>query len=176
MTEKDYSLLRPFDLEAAKAGGRMLNRTWFDGVCTYIAGPDANGWIATENEKGIFIFSAQTNLLMLPLCWVEGKPVYPDTTIERADNGWLVKWSADGKGWQDGAGNWSDGEMGFKVQWRRPKPVTRWLNVFATDYAVGRAKQYHALHTSRADADSACTHELRIDCIEITLPPFEPKK
>ena len=44
MTEKDYSLLRPFDLEAAKAGAKVCYGS--DGDCESVtflaeAGPDA---------------------------------------------------------------------------------------------------------------------------------------
>lgn len=162
MTEKDYSLLRPFDLEAAKGGVKMCDRFNLKQTYTYVAGPDSSGWIVTKNENGIFIFSTETNLFMLPIFWVEGKPVYPDTPMEREDNGWPVKWSVDGSAWLDDAGNWSDEKDGFKIQWPRPKPVKRWINIYNIGYA------------SKDEADKGSAGG-SIACVEIELPPLPAK-
>ena len=163
MTEKDYSLLRPFDLEAAKGGVKMCDRFNLKKTHTYVAGPDSGGWIVTKNENGIFIFSTETNLFMLPICWVEGKPVYPDTPMEREDNGWPVAWSVDGNAWQDDGGNWSDEGGGFKIRWPRPKPVKRWINVYP-----------NTGYDTKAAADQEEVFG-RIACIEIELPSLPAK-
>ena len=165
--EKDLSKLRPFNPEEAKAGGLMCDVSRVGGAYTYIAGPDAGGWIATENEKGMFIFSAQTNLFMLPLCWVEGEPVYPDTPMERADNGWPVKFDKAGNDWQDESGNWSADGLGFAIRWPYPKPVKRWLNVYAGTYAAGADAN---LYLSERIAEQFAGLR-RLACIEIELPP-----
>ena len=75
--EKDYSLLRPFDLEKAKAGeafgfiecGELMPRE-------FIAGPDSSGGIIIKDERGQFGVSHTYPYNMAPLAWVEGKPVY----------------------------------------------------------------------------------------------------
>ena len=69
MTEKDYSLLRPFDLEAAKAGAGLTNGTTvFDckPVWKYVAGPDSAGFIAVEIvENGRLASPALTSCFRL---------------------------------------------------------------------------------------------------------------
>lgn len=77
MSEKDFSKLRPFDLEAAKAGdafgflecGELKPRE-------YIDGPDSTGAIIVKDERGNFQISDSHPYNMAPLAWVEGKPVY----------------------------------------------------------------------------------------------------
>jgi hypothetical protein len=73
MSEKDYSLLRPFNLEAAKAGEAIC----YDNAirCKYIAGPDRVGSIAYEGYDGL-LYTATYGFRMAPLAWCEGKPVY----------------------------------------------------------------------------------------------------
>lgn len=81
--EKDYSLLRPFDLEAAKAGALMtdigIGTCNVEAAWRYVAGPDFNGNIIVERLRdGSFANPASTSIFrMAPLCWVEGRPVYP---------------------------------------------------------------------------------------------------
>ena len=84
--KKDYSLLRPFDLEAAKAGalltccpGHAANHMFGgDPVWKYVAGPDVDGRILVEViESGRFAaLSRPESFCMAPLAWVEGRPVY----------------------------------------------------------------------------------------------------
>ena len=74
--EKDYSLLRPFDLEAAKRGEKIA----FIGVelepREFIAGPDSNGTIIIKDDTGQFQSSVSYPYVMLPITWVEVRPVY----------------------------------------------------------------------------------------------------
>lgn len=163
MTEKDYSLLRPFDLEAAKAGAKVCYGS--DGDCesvTFLAEAGPDGDHAIRDHEGNCYVEPDYGLKMAPLCWVEGKPVYPDTPMEREDNGWPVKWSVDGSAWLDDAGNWSDERDGFKIQWPRPKPVKRWINIYNIGYA------------SKDEADKGAAGG-RIACVEIELPPLPAK-
>ena len=71
---KDYTLLRPFDLEAAKAGERCC-----DNQCCnekeYIDGPDRYGVLVFLSNDS-YTLSTPPYLRMKPLCWIEGKPVY----------------------------------------------------------------------------------------------------
>ena len=117
--KKDYSLLRPFDLEAAKAGALMfcINPPGRESECVFVAKAGDEVCIRFETF-GFSIYSekgAIDSFRTPPLCWVEGKPVYPDTPMERADNGWLVSWSSTGNDWQDEAGNWASG-IGFDIR------------------------------------------------------------
>lgn len=91
---KDYSLLRPFDLEAAIAGepilwsGQYIPVTFVArgnrGQTNIIERPGIHGGLLSE-----VCYSPDNYLRMAPLCWVEGRPVYKgdtlyfdDTTIE----------------------------------------------------------------------------------------------
>jgi hypothetical protein len=78
MTTKDYSLLRAFDLEAAKRG---------EAVCLH--GGEAARWVGrsesntaniVEHNKSfagnVVEYLFDRYLRMVPLCWVEEKPVY----------------------------------------------------------------------------------------------------
>lgn len=75
--QRDYSLLRPFDLEAAKAGA-LLGDAVGSPTWEYAAGPDSSGNISVIIIKtGLFAEPSPTRVFkMVPLCWVEGKPIY----------------------------------------------------------------------------------------------------
>lgn len=131
--KKDYSLLRPFDLEAAKAGEAIC----FKGVesstsVTYVAGPDKAENIICD-VGGYFKEYFHTALWMAPLAWVEGKPVYKGDVlyrptlgpqkyvaerIERDDDGDVFLRYANG-----GGSSWLEGpeDMGLDVTWTPPK-------------------------------------------------------
>lgn len=76
--KKNLDLLRPFDLEAAKAGEAICSSdgdaptNWFVhcGVL-YIEWVDEHERFVSFNSSGF------SNWRMAPLAWVEGKPVYP---------------------------------------------------------------------------------------------------
>lgn len=73
--EKDYSLLRPFDLEKAKAGEAICY--YQDGTHReFITGPDDHGYFVIKSQDGWFRFGKHEDYRMAPLAWVEGKPVY----------------------------------------------------------------------------------------------------
>lgn len=74
--KKDYSLLRPFDLEAAKRGEPFVY--WNGSPRQYLGGPDKTGRVAIMDDEGVIQLSEtyQENYRMAPLAWVEGKPVY----------------------------------------------------------------------------------------------------
>lgn len=83
---KDFSLLRPFDAEAAKRGEPICN---FKGneLWDYAAGPDSEGNLAlTTKNYGDFVNPENTPVSvfrMAPLCWCEGKPVYKGDMLYR---------------------------------------------------------------------------------------------
>lgn len=76
---KDYSLLRPFDAEAAKRGEQICNSSG-DALWDYVAGPDSLGRLAIViKDSGAFINPKDCPAKMFrmaPLVWVEGRPVY----------------------------------------------------------------------------------------------------
>ena len=48
---------------------------------SFVCGPDADGDIVITNSEGVFFLASQNNWKITPLCWVEGKPVYPDSVL-----------------------------------------------------------------------------------------------
>lgn len=72
--KRDYSLLRPFDLEAFKAGEKALFIKGADvpEVRAYVAGPDKDGRICIADEYGSYqiVSCAIEAYCMAPLAWV----------------------------------------------------------------------------------------------------------
>ena len=73
-TKKDYSLLRPFDLEAAKSEYGIIDTDW-DAV-RYIGASSKFDEVCVEQTNGDLLIGVSSDFRMAPLCWVEGKPVY----------------------------------------------------------------------------------------------------
>ena len=71
---KDYSLLRPFDLEAAKRGESIL---WIDSPVRWVAlsAQASDACNIVEHAQGLS-YVRDKELRMAPLCWIEGRPVY----------------------------------------------------------------------------------------------------
>lgn len=75
--KNDYSKLRPFDLEAAKRGERIvIVETQAIVERTFVTGPDDHGYFVVKTGDGWFRFGKDADYRMAPLAWVEGKPVY----------------------------------------------------------------------------------------------------
>lgn len=103
--KKDYSLLRPFDLEAAKDGALLCGISG-QLQLEFIAGPDASGSVCVAVDGNYNMFWTD-DLRLAPLAWVEGKPVYkgdgpiyskiaPQSgQVARCDGEWLVIQSGD---------------------------------------------------------------------------------
>ena len=77
MLVKNYSLLRPFDLEAAKRGDAIC---WEDGdvlldVTVTGRGSVCGRWDGDDRER-LWQDDELDSFRMAPLCWVKGKPVY----------------------------------------------------------------------------------------------------
>lgn len=83
---KNFSLLRPFDAEAAKRGEPICNLTG-DEFWDYAAGPDSQGYLVViKKHDGEFVnprFAPASVFRMAPLCWCEGKPVYKGDVLYR---------------------------------------------------------------------------------------------
>lgn len=166
--KNDLSLLRPFDLEKAKAGHPICTR---DGrKARFIAHvPEADEGYRVfvlvegaqcassrfESGAGRGNGPAQPDIMLAPLCWVEGKPVYPGATLRRRDNGWSV--TALQEGYQDEVGNWL---VPDDLTWT-PPPVKRegWVNVYPGSVVGGiYASEKRANDGAQAD---------RLACIRI---------
>lgn len=75
MSDKNYSLLRPFDLEAAKRG-EAICYIHFMLVVEFVGEATAIGCIATKEKDGRIAITPRSQFRLAPLCWVEGRPVY----------------------------------------------------------------------------------------------------
>lgn len=148
--QKDYSLLRPFDLEAAKRGDLITdNYMTFKGkaVWKYAAGPDSNGdIIVTKLSDGMFADKAREECFrMAPLTWVEGKPVYrgdvlyrtelrktatADSAFTDADGDTYLSFKEGGNAWICGPYN-----TACKLTWKKPKTKREgWVNMVAVRF------------------------------------------
>jgi len=81
--QNDLSLLRPFDLEAAKNGEEICWSAIKDAV-TFV-GVANNSKIAYDSG-GELGFTSRCSFRMKPLCWVEGKPVYKGDVLWYKDS------------------------------------------------------------------------------------------
>ena len=165
MTEKDYSLLRPFDLEAAKAGVLLCDQSGSTLAGLLCCTPDSSGYfrVWVNCIGGIVSCLHGKNIRLAPLCWVEGKPVYPGDVLER-ENGKafipdIVAISGELRMLREGLPSFLNPEL---LRWPRPKPVKRWINIYP-----------NTGHSTKAAADQAEAIG-RIACIEIELPPLKP--
>ena len=148
---RDYSLLHPFDLEKAKLG---------EAICTtdgelrdFIAEREKK--LVTYNPKiGQFSVShtAENLYYMMPLAWVEGKPVYKgDVLYRKEDNSKTTIL------------NYTSHEISCLddvFMWQKPK--TRrvgWINIYAQKGNVN-------IHHSKERADT-CAGDTRLACIKI---------
>lgn len=133
--KNDFSLLRPFDIAAAKDGEPVCWDTgdYFSG--RYLAGPDRSGEVAFEDNEGDLYLRNASKYRMAPLCWIEGKPVYKGDVLYRKgisrDGEHFIAESIvrdeDGDVFLRYAGNggssWVDGPegMGVDATWPPPK-------------------------------------------------------
>ena len=108
MTEKDYSLLRPFDLEAAKRGDAIMQEYAPAFIATLAAISKDGRTVFAEFRDGSANAWLTYAVSMAPLCWVEGKPVYkgdvlywkaqrtsPCIAEKIMDGGWLAFRASD---------------------------------------------------------------------------------
>ena len=179
MTEKDYSLLRPFDLEAARDGAAIV--ALVDGGTKmeprgFVKGPDCMGYCVVVTDEGVYRLGKAHEYRMAPLCWVEGKPVYPgDVLWQTTPAGDVLKRKAKGSYLEfEETGSWAmDGSVS-KLSWAEPppKPVKRWINVYPGMYRDGGPCST-TMHSTKEAADDDLMHG-SIACIEIELPPIKP--
>lgn len=166
----DYTLLRPFDLEAAKAGEALINPE--DGTeCLYVAGPHpiTQEIVVDFNSPYGFDFGEASDFRMAPLCWVEGRPVYKGDVLYSAFLEGSPKRTVTGI---DDDGILSTEERGLNtcdpedLTWTPPKVKREgWVNVYPKPTEELVASVSHA-HASKEKADSLAASG-RIACIRI---------
>lgn len=175
---KDYSLLRPFDLEAAKAGAPLfeiyMHRSKVktdEEISTYIAGPNnLNEYVISYPTNGYMTYTDSIkDVRMAPLAWVEGKPVYKGDVLYQYyvqdHKNRLVTISdtfTNGIGnyltFTEG-GNWAmDGNVS-KLTWNKPKvKKSGWMNCYK--------HSENSVHPTKTRADLYAISS-RTACIEI---------
>lgn len=166
MTENDYSLLRPFDIEAAKRGEAICYvRNGSDRI--FMTGPDSNGRLCVEDPSdGGFVLARVDQYRMKPLCWVEGKPVYKgDVLYQNTASLTGARVAVDGNedGIKDDQGRWNGR---CHLTWTPPKVKREgWVNVYPRPLEKLVASVSHA-YASRdaADATAVCG---RVACVRI---------
>ena len=181
--KKDYSLLRPFDLEKAK-NGELVSDEIDTTIWSYVAGSDTgDNYILLINNSeymanGEFTYPCKSkNLRMKPLCWVEGKPVYKGDVLYWygsrpfkfvVGNKIICEDILQGYSY-DSNGNLVYGEYGNSgvspsdLTWNKPKRKekrTVWINVYPDDL--------HTIYSSKEEADVSA-YSPRIACVETEI-------
>lgn len=173
MTEKDYSLLRPFDLEAAKAGVLLCDQSGSTLAGLLCCTPDSSGYFRAWVDRigGLVSSLPGKSIRLAPLCWVEGKPVYSGDVLEHAKHGEVVAKSRHASKGMLVVEKYDSLALG-NLAWPRPKPVKRWINVYPGMYRDGGPCST-TMHSTKEAADDDLMHG-SIACIEIELPPIKP--
>jgi len=165
MTDKDYSLLRPFDLEAAKSGEKLI---WLKEPCALLGEsinkpnrPNLGAQYCIEHASGLS-YATSNDLSMAPLCWLEGKPVYKGDILRNKLSGtvFVVDIYDD----EHDAFSSKSSILFFHSRnftWTKPVTMVKregWVNI----YKGACASKYE----SKELADTAASHQ-RIACIRI---------
>lgn len=126
----NYELLRPFDLEAAKAGAKITDMGMIEHAFAAEAGPDGN--MAVRDPQGNVFVMDLSEARMVPLAWVEGKPVYPgDVLYQNTPSlpGARTVVSGTAEGIVDHLGNWNGIAH---LTWTPPKVKKEgWINLYS---------------------------------------------
>lgn len=161
----DFTLLRPFDLEAAKRGDALIDPE--DGVaCRYVAGPHpvTEEIVVEFRGQAGFMLGEASDFRMAPLCWVEGRPVYKGGVLYSAFLEGSPKRTVTGI---DDDGTLSTEECGRNtcdpedLTWTPPKVKREgWVNIYP-GLECGAT-----IYTTREIADAESSHS-RTACIRI---------
>lgn len=169
--KKDYSLLRPFDLEAAKRGETICTD---EGGCIFkdfLGGPDRHGAIGLRHIEGYLLILPHAALRMAPRTWVEGKPAYDGDRVFGLLNKSMGTVQADGVAWDNGSFtnyNQPGGRdaTSANVTWAPPKVKREgWLNIYPAREGCWLAKT-SGIHGTKKEADD-CAATGRVDCIRV---------
>lgn len=169
-TERDYSLLRPFDLEAAKRGEAIC---WHSNSDTLIyVGPAVGGKCCFKWTGGILYGLFETYPLnyvrMAPLAWAEGRPVYRGDVLYNKVGQELTATGEEG-----GKLIVSEFPDDFLLEpdflhWTPPKVKREgWVNIYPrADFIPADAAFVSHAFSSKEKADRHAMSR-RIDCIRI---------
>lgn len=163
----DLSLLRPFDLEAAKGGEDICWSNLHNPVI--FVGATNSGKVAYDSE-GETGFSSSESFRMKPLCWIEGKPVYKGDVVWHTVCRELIV-SGIAPFDRPSLSKEGDNQRGYNIDhltWNKPKQkVTRkiWINVYSTTAASDSSGCWFF---SEQEASLLASSD-RIDCVEVEL-------
>lgn len=175
----NYELLRPFDLEAAKAGAKITDKTEIEHTFAAEAGPD--GDMAVRDPQGNVFVMDLSEARMVPLAWVEGKPVYPgdvlywnDTSSApgskfTAENRPSVSSLVMGSSTTTTGATYTDGGMyAAQLTWNKSKVRKEgWINVYPKNgSSKGKPVTGGQIHPTKAVADKEAFED-RVACVRI---------
>ena len=158
--KNDNNLLRPLDLNTVKSGDPIFN--FYGKPYNFLVGPDAEGNIVISGACGIFALMSLSDARMVPITWIEGKPVYKGDVlyysiidkqyplvVSRIDTDFRV--CNDRGGWI----------ITNKLTWvKAPVCKEGWMNICPNNRAQPEIFQ------TREDADKNALRS-RIDCIQV---------
>lgn len=166
--EKDYSLLRPFDLEAAKRGEVVC--WYYDGErLEYVGTATSDGyagcfkWLDGDNAGTYEIYESE-DIRMAPLCWVEERPVYKGDVLWHKIGNYFVTVE------HPGDAEYFTCEKGtFEYRyltWTQPKVKREgWVNIYRRS-VYGQERAPDGVYATEQIANEGATN-YRIACIRI---------
>lgn len=163
--EKDYNLLRPLDLDAAKRGDAICYATGAD--ATYIFGPNRIDSIVVQWPDDRFGITIISNLRMKPLFWVEGKPVYKGDVLWH--NVGKCSVSVDDHGAREGLFVCKGLTYDFKfTTWEKPKVKREgWVNIYPRiSSGSNQSRSVQSIYGTKCEADNNALGD-RIACVRI---------
>lgn len=186
---KDYSLLRPFDLEAAKAGEAIMwlgERVEYLGLSPINTNRYGEHLIRVEHNGGLS-YVVWEEIKMAPLVWVEGKPVYKGDVLWYSEMGFSIEVT----GYNDYNPNnglkgevkevtennpcgYVGGELTWapfnKWSWNKPKQKVK-RKVFINIYPEG-PNNFVSVYSSKELAERYAASD-RIACVETEIEEYE---
>lgn len=172
--KRDYSLLRPATIEYIKAGGKICWAEDGDIAETFFT---KDGKLVTcfsgETQAGIWSSSeVEMYFKQVPLCWVEGKPVYKGDVLYGIDSCsdlmYIAKEYSDGVLYTEDNDTDAYCEVPENLTWT--KLVTKkkyWVNIYEDVFGYGDTV-YCVKHETKEMADASVIGE-RIACVEIEM-------
>lgn len=170
--KKDYSKLRPFDLEAANRGEEICFVHRFIEDRKFIA--EYNGKLIVADSCGIQISDIENNCYyMKPLAWVEGKPVYKGDVLYSTHSSnykYIVSKGNEHYIHSESNETKANCESTSHLTWNKPKQKVKrkiWINVYpeledADEHFIG------SWYSSKKGADCGASLN-RIACAETEI-------
>lgn len=174
--DHDYTLLRPFDEEAAKRGEPIMSYQGQE-LWDYVAGPDSAGNLCLRVKSDGRFSNNQASPVSLfrmkPPFWVEGKPVYPgDRLYHKGHEAWGKVAVQDGDLLFINDRGVIVKTTGFNMTWEAPV-VKTWINIYPGSMCGSGQLNAFCSHgyASKALADQAARgySEPRLMCIKVEI-------